>query len=288
MAPPGPPSLAPDGSAPDDGLANLDLHRAERLGMVEAVWGEHKSADQILEILLRLHRAGVQGLVTRVSDEKAAAVLQRISTIQTETNHKTARESQPETSAETGNKTGKKTSAAEGQPGSHVPLVIGHHAEAQLLIAPPVAAPDLAPGSGDVVVVCAGTSDRRVALEAQLCLACHGIPCELVVDVGVAGLHRLLDRLEQLRRAKVLIACAGMEGALPTVLAGLLPQPVIAVPVSVGYGVSAGGIAALHGMLASCAPGLTVVNIDNGYGAAMAALRILGVAATSGTQNTNA
>jgi NCAIR mutase (PurE)-related protein len=91
----------------------------------------------------------------------------------------------------------------------------------------------------------------------------------------VAGLHRLLDQLEQLRRADVLIACAGMEGALPTVVAGLLPQPVIAVPVSVGYGVSQGGVAALHGMLASCAPGLTVVNIDNGYGAAMAALRIL-------------
>jgi NCAIR mutase (PurE)-related protein len=114
-----------------------------------------------------------------------------------------------------------------------------------------------------------------VAAEAQLALACHGITAELVLDVGVAGLHRLLDRLEELRQARVLIACAGMEGALPTVLAGLLPQPVIGVPVSVGYGVSAGGMAALNGMLASCAPGLTVVNIDNGYGAAMAALRIL-------------
>jgi NCAIR mutase (PurE)-related protein len=91
----------------------------------------------------------------------------------------------------------------------------------------------------------------------------------------VAGLHRLLERLPLLRTAQVLIACAGMEGALPTVLAGLVPQPVIGVPVSVGYGVSAGGRAALDGMLASCAPGLTVVNIDNGYGAAMAALRIL-------------
>ncbi|MFM7312156.1 MAG: AIR carboxylase family protein, partial [Cyanobium sp.] len=96
-----------------------------------------------------------------------------------------------------------------------------------------------------------------------------------ILDVGVAGLQRLLDALDRLQQAAVLIACAGMEGALPTVLAGLLPQPVIAVPVSVGYGVSAGGLAALHGMLASCAPGLVVVNIDNGYGAAMAALRIL-------------
>jgi NCAIR mutase (PurE)-related protein len=114
-----------------------------------------------------------------------------------------------------------------------------------------------------------------VAAEARLALACHGVDSQLVLDVGVAGLHRLLDQLEGLRAARVLIACAGMEGALPTVLAGLLPQPVIGVPVSVGYGVSAGGVAALHGMLASCAPGLTVVNIDNGYGAAMAALRIL-------------
>ena len=94
-------------------------------------------------------------------------------------------------------------------------------------------------------------------------------------DRGVAGLHRLLNVLPRLNRARVLIACAGMEGALPTVLAGLVPQPVIAVPVSVGYGVSAGGRAALDGMLASCAPGLVVVNIDNGYGAAMAALRML-------------
>ena len=108
-----------------------------------------------------------------------------------------------------------------------------------------------------------------------MCSSDLGIATELLLDVGVAGLHRLLDQLERLQPARVLIACAGMEGALPTVLAGLVPQPVIGVPVSVGYGVSAGGQAALHGMLASCAPGLTVVNIDNGYGAAMAALRIL-------------
>jgi NCAIR mutase (PurE)-related protein len=106
-------------------------------------------------------------------------------------------------------------------------------------------------------------------------LTCHGIYSDLIADVGVAGLHRLMDQLPELHKYQVLIVCAGMEGALPTVVAGLLPQPVIAVPVSVGYGVSAGGTAALHGMLASCAPGLAVVNIDNGYGAAMAALRII-------------
>ena len=152
--------------------------------------------------------------------------------------------------------------------------LLQHHPQARCLSAGLLASPDSR--LGRVAVLSGGTSDLPVAAEAQLALACHGIATELVLDVGVAGLHRLLERLEDLRHADVLIACAGMEGALPTVLAGLLPQPVIGVPVAVGYGVSAGGVAALHGMLASCAPGLTVVNIDNGYGAAMAALRILG------------
>ena len=126
-----------------------------------------------------------------------------------------------------------------------------------------------------VAVLSGGTSDRRVAEEASLALRVHGVATASFLDVGVAGLHRLLDVLPELRSMRVLIACAGMEGALPTVLTGLVPQPVIGVPVSVGYGVSAGGRAALDGMLASCAPGLSVVNIDNGYGAAMAALRII-------------
>ncbi|MXZ83425.1 MAG: nickel pincer cofactor biosynthesis protein LarB [Synechococcus sp. SB0666_bin_14] len=120
-----------------------------------------------------------------------------------------------------------------------------------------------------------GSSDLPVAAEASVALACHGVEAELIADVGVAGLHRLMARLDHLTRFPVLIVCAGMEGSLPTVVAGLLPQPVIAVPVSVGYGVSTGGQVACMGMLASCAPGLCVVNIDNGYGAAMAALRIL-------------
>ena len=135
--------------------------------------------------------------------------------------------------------------------------------------------PTLRPELGTVTVLSGGTSDLPVAAEAQLALHWHGIDSVLLLDVGVAGLHRLLEQLPKLQQSSVLIACAGMEGALPTVLTGLIPQPVIGVPVSVGYGVSAGGRAALDGMLASCAPGLVVVNIDNGYGAAMAALRIL-------------
>jgi hypothetical protein len=157
---------------------------------------------------------------------------------------------------------------------------VQHHQQARCLSAGSL--PTANPKRGLVAVLGGGTSDLPVAAEAQLALACHGIAVQLVLDVGVAGLHRLLDRLEELRSCPVLIACAGMEGALPTVLAGLLPQPVIGVPVSVGYGVSAGGQAALSGMLASCAPGLMVMNIDNGYGAAMAALRILNSQAATG------
>ena len=223
-----PPEPAADGVVE----ARLDLQRRARLGMVEAVWGQHKSVAQITAILQQLHAAAELALVTRVSRSKALQVQRRLPA-----------------------------------------LAVQHHPLARCLTlgSLPPARREL----GTVLVLSGGSSDRSVAEEAQLALACHGLHSELVLDVGVAGLHRLLAELERLRQARVLIACAGMEGALPTVLAGLVPQPVIAVPVSVGYGVSAGGQAALQGMLASCAPGLTVVNIDNGYGAAMAAVRIL-------------
>lgn len=126
----------------------------------------------------------------------------------------------------------------------------------------------------EVAVVCAGTSDLPVAEEAAVTLAFLGHPVARVCDVGVAGLHRLFPHLERLRQAAVVIVAAGMEGALPSVVAGLLDRPVIAVPTSVGYGVSQGGYAALLGMLSSCAAGVLVVNIDNGFGAAIGAARI--------------
>ena len=210
--------------------ARLDLNRRRRLGMVEAIWGEHKTADQIIAILESFSAAGELGLVTRVDADKAAAVSR------------------------------------------HLPAV-RLHSEARCLSLGDL--PQAPQGPSAVAVVSGGSSDRTVVSEAALALKLHGIGVDLVMDVGVAGLHRLLAQLPRLETARVLIACAGMEGALPTVLAGLVPQPVIGVPVSVGYGVSKGGRAALDGMLASCAPGLTVVNIDNGYGAAMAALRML-------------
>jgi NCAIR mutase (PurE)-related protein len=227
--------------------AHLDLARRARIGMVEAVWGQNKQASQIASILRDLVAAGETALVTRVSPGKAAAVERLLR-----------------------------------EDGTQRPTIT-HHPEARCLTAP-----DLPPVNlrrGTVTVVTGGTSDHVVAREAALALRCHGIQSTLVEDVGVAGLHRLLDRLAILREATVLIVCAGMEGALPTVVAGLVPQPVIGVPISVGYGVSAGGTAALQGMLASCAPGLTVVNIDNGYGAAMAALRILNSRAGAGDSN---
>ncbi len=216
-------------------IHRLDLGRRQRLGMIEAIWGEHKSAEQIARILEDTQAAGELALATRVSEAKAETV--------------------------------QRTLAGA--------VALEYHPQARCLTAGTLPAAEAS--RGRVAVLSGGTSDLPVAAEARLALACHGIAADLVLDVGVAGLHRLLQQLPNLEQADVLIACAGMEGALPTVLAGLMPQPVIGVPVSVGYGVSAGGSAALQGMLASCAPGLSVVNIDNGYGAAMAAMRILAI-----------
>jgi NCAIR mutase (PurE)-related protein len=123
-------------------------------------------------------------------------------------------------------------------------------------------------GKGTIAVVCAGTSDLPVAEEAAVTARLMGNTVELIADVGVAGIHRLLAQKDSLQSARVLVVCAGMEGALPTVVAGLVHAPVVAVPTSIGYGASFGGVAALLGMLNSCAPNVSVVNIDNGFGAA--------------------
>lgn len=128
--------------------------------------------------------------------------------------------------------------------------------------------------TGLIAIVCAGTSDLPVAQEAQVTAELMGNRVELIADVGVAGLHRLLAQRTRLQEADVLIVCAGMEGALPSVVGGLVAAPVIAVPTSIGYGASFGGLAALLGMLNSCSPNVTVVNIDNGFGAAYVATLI--------------
>ena len=217
--------------------ARLDLQRRRRLGMVEAIWGEHKTPDQIVEILKRFEHAGELGLVTRVDATKADVISTALPQVKV-------------------------------------------HPHARCLTMGALPTPQ--DGVPEVAVISGGSSDRTVVAEASLALQCHGIRVDTVMDVGVAGLHRLLDQLPRLQKARVLIVCAGMEGALPTVITGLVPQPVIGVPVSVGYGISQGGRTALEGMLESCAPGLLVINIDNGYGAAMAALRILRGSAEDG------
>jgi len=135
---------------------------------------------------------------------------------------------------------------------------------------------------GTIAVACAGTSDLPIAEEAAVTAEIMGNRVERICDVGVAGVHRLLNRIETIRSANVIIVVAGMEGALPSVVAGLVSKPVIAVPTSVGYGASFGGLAALLGMLNSCGSGVTVVNIDNGFGAGYAAAQINALACSGG------
>jgi NCAIR mutase (PurE)-related protein len=146
------------------------------------------------------------------------------------------------------------------------------HESARCITVETKAAPEL---PGRLAVVAAGTSDMPVAEEAALTASFYGASVDRIYDVGVAGLHRLLDRAETIRQARVVIVAAGMEGALPSVVAGLVAAPVIAVPTSIGYGASFHGLAALLAMLNSCASGVGVVNIDNGFGAGHLACQIL-------------
>jgi NCAIR mutase (PurE)-related protein len=147
-----------------------------------------------------------------------------------------------------------------------------HHADAGVLVCDPLGPDD--PGRG-IVVATAGTSDLRVARECVTVLEALGHRPTLLVDVGVAGLHRVLEVRETLEAAEVVVVVAGMEAALGPVVAGLVPAPVVAVPTSVGYGAAQDGMTAMHGLLASCAPGIAVVNVDNGLGAALLARRIV-------------
>jgi len=158
---------------------------------------------------------------------------------------------------------------------------VTHHAVARMLVLRQQERPAR---PGPLAVICAGTSDLPVAEEAAITAEAMGNTVVRLYDVGVAGLHRLLAQRKVLTEARAIIACAGMEGALPTVVAGLVRAPVIAVPTSVGYGASFGGITALLGMLNSCAPNVAVVNIDNGFGAACFANAILGGLANDETR----
>jgi hypothetical protein len=213
----------------DLGFAKVDHHRAVRQGVAEVVLGAGKTAEHITAIAHELRKKSQNVLITRVTPDIAAAVL-------------------------------------EGAPFlTHKPL-------ARVLVStefPIRALP------GRVAVVAAGTSDAPVVEECMETLAVLGVGAERIYDVGVAGIHRLLAQLERLRTMDLLIVVAGMEGALPSAIGGLVEVPVIAVPTSVGYGAALSGLAPLLGMLTSCASGVLVANIDNGFGAAFAAARIL-------------
>jgi len=161
-----------------------------------------------------------------------------------------------------------RVSAAQAEAVQAV-LPARYHALARLLVVEQ--RPVERSGLGTVLVACAGTADLGIAEEARITAELLGSPVERLYDVGVAGLHRILAAQDSLRRAAVIVVVAGMEGALPSVVAGLSGRPVIAVPASTGYGASFGGLAALLGMLSSCAAGVLVVNIDNGFGAGYAA-----------------
>ena len=209
---------------------NFDFDRQDRIGIIEAIWGEHKNVDQLKKICKQVLDKGELVFITRINFEKAQCLLDAFS-----------------------NADYYKEACC---------LVIGKNFKKLST-------------EKKVAIVAGGTSDSRVSLEAKLALEVHGIKSKTFIDVGVAGLHRLISKLDEIDKFEVIIVCAGMEGALATVLGGLLSQPIIAVPVSIGYGVSKDGFAALNSMLSSCAPGISVMNIDNGYGAAMAALRII-------------
>ena len=208
----------------------FDFQRRERIGFIEAIWGQDKSIDQLKRLSESVLSKNEVVFITRINSEKANYLLDLYDDAQfyEEANC----------------------------------LMIGKNLHKINT-------------NKKVAIISGGSSDLAVTLEAQLALEIYGVNCQSFIDVGVAGLHRLMSQLEEINKYNVLIVCAGMEGALATVVGGLLPQPIIAVPVSVGYGVSKDGDAALNSMLSSCSPGIAVMNIDNGYGAAMAALRII-------------
>lgn len=216
------------GAAPLErlGFATLDHQRALRTGFPEVVFGQGKSAAQIVAIVRRLAARHGLVLATRVDGEGRAAL-------------------------------------AAAFPRAEV------HERARCVVLRRRAARGA--GRGRVLVVCAGTADLPVAEEALVTARVMGSRAELIADVGVAGLHRLLAHRVRLRGARVVVVVAGLEGALPSVVGGLVDRPLIAVPTSVGYGAHFDGLAPLLAMLNSCAAGVTVVNVDNGFGAGYAA-----------------
>lgn len=243
--------------------ATVDYVRADRCGVNETIYGLSKSPEQIAGIMEDMIAHGIDRiLVTRVDEDKAAFVLKRIP----------AAEYNPTPQIITYKGCGAGGSAADGTPG-------GKAGRVSVLSTDGVSADSAGKvsvvSSGKVSVVSAGTSDLPVAEEAACVCEHFGHKVTRVYDVGVAGIHRLFKRLPEIREGDVIIVVAGMEGALASVVGGLVDKPVIAVPTSVGYGANFGGISALLSMLNSCSAGVAVMNIDNGFGAANMAESIL-------------
>ncbi len=210
------------------GYARIDNHRQLRQGFAEVIYGAGKTKEQILGIARQMYESGVRGiLITRINEEKAEYVRENLNT-------------------------------ASG------PDEFRYESIAQIAIIGGIPAPS---HKGTIVVASGGTSDMPVAEEAALTAETMGNRVVRLYDVGVSGLHRLLSCMDDIMGASVIIAVAGMEGALASVIGGLADCPVIAVPTSVGYGANFNGLSALLSMLNSCASGVSVVNIDNGFGA---------------------
>ncbi len=230
--------------------ARIDHHRTLRTGHPEAVYGPGKSPDQCARIVAEMLSGGSGPvLLTRASADQVAAAL---AACPGGVVHRPA-DREPDSAA-----------GAE-QPSADLATVVWRAAPAR---------------HERVVVAAAGTSDGPVASEAAAVLGAFGVDAGMVSDIGLAGLHRFLAEIDTLASADVVIVVAGMEGALATAVAGVVPAPVVAVPTSAGYGAALDGVTALLAMHASCAAGITVVGIDNGFGAAMAVMRILDLAAS--------
>jgi len=234
-------------------FAKVDHHRALRQGYAEVIFGKGKSAEQVAGIVHAMlrHRDGQQNILSTRANDKIFAAVRRI-------NFKKESGGSP---AKT------KTKARHRKNRARTPAAVFHPLSGVISIE---RSTEIS-GKGTILVISAGTSDIPVAEEALLTARMMGNRVEHLYDVGVAGIHRLLEHREKLTSARVIICIAGMEGALPSVVGGLVGVPVIAVPTSSGYGASFGGVAALLGMLNSCASNVTVVNIDNGFGAACVA-----------------
>lgn len=242
----------------DVGYARIDNHRGIRQGAAEVIYGEGKAPEHIAGIIGTMRDNGQKRvIVTRLSADVAAEVEELLASKRTP-HIGGARD---EMSGDVG--------GVEDRVAAMPPFT--YHVPARLGIVGAMPRPD---GNGSIVIAAAGTSDLPIAEEAALTAEVLGNAVTRLYDVGVAGMHRLLAHAEDIARAQVVIAVAGMEGALASVVGGMASCPVIAVPTSVGYGASFGGVAALLAMLNSCASGVSVVNIDNGFGAAYQASTI--------------